>query len=44
MDWDSHDSARKFIEGNMKVLRKRNPGMSLDMNNIYAEELEPLPS
>jgi heme-degrading monooxygenase HmoA len=44
MDWDNHENARNFIEGNMKVLRERNPGVSLDMHNIYVDELEPLNS
>jgi heme-degrading monooxygenase HmoA len=44
MDWDSLDNGRRFIEGNMQVLRDRNPGAALDMNNIYVEELEPLES
>jgi heme-degrading monooxygenase HmoA len=44
MDWDSLENGRKFIEGNMQVLRERNPGVPLNMNNIYVEELESLES
>lgn len=43
-DWDSHQNARKFIEGNMQVLRERNPDAPLNMHTVYVEELEPLDS
>ena len=44
MDWDSLDNGRRFIEGNMQVLRDRNPGVPLNVNNIYVEEIESLDS
>ena len=43
-DWDSHENARRFIEGNMKLLQERNPDTPLIMQNIYVDEMAPLES
>ena len=44
MTWDSLENGRRFIEGNMQLLRERNPGVPLNMSNLYVEEMEPLAS
>jgi heme-degrading monooxygenase HmoA len=46
-DWDTHENARKFVEmkttENPKLKDLRSSGAPM-LDNIYLEEMEPLPS
>lgn len=47
-DWDSHENARRFVEikvtENAKLIEERSPGGPPKLENLYVEEMEPLPS
>ncbi len=47
-DWDSHENARKFVDGkiaeNSRLVEPRSPGGSPKLENLYVEEMEPLDS
>lgn len=44
-DWDSHESARQFIEGNARAIQERNPDAPPpNIHTIYMEELPQLDS
>jgi len=47
-DWDSHENARRFAEmkisENALLLEERSPGGPPKLENLYVEEMEPLPS
>ena len=44
-DWDSHENARRFIEGNVRKIQEMNPGAPAPvMQTIYVDEFEALAS
>lgn len=47
-DWDSHESAQRFVAAklaeNSQLKEERSPGGPAKLENMYVEELEPLPS
>lgn len=43
-DWDGHDNARRFIEGNQQAIRARDPDAPPpDIQTWYVEEVDALP-
>ncbi len=47
-DWDTHENARRFVEmkvtENARLVEERSPGGPPKLENLYVEEMEPLPS
>jgi heme-degrading monooxygenase HmoA len=44
-DWDTHENARAFIEGNIQSIQARNPNdPAPGIETLYVEELTPLAS
>lgn len=42
-DWDRHENAKAFIEGNIRSLQSRSPGdPAPDIETWYVDELPPL--
>lgn len=46
-DWDTHENARRYVDTklaeNARLLEERSPGGPPKLDNLYVEELEPLP-